>query len=81
MITLCPTTWEKAARMKNFSGWVRNKIKEEMESDAIKKKNAPEYWAYCAKCDLSASGPNQIAIEYKYCPKCHDKMDYRGILE
>ena len=81
MITLCPTTWEKAAKMKNFSGWVREQIKELMDREHNWQRNQPEYWAYCEKCDLSASGPNKIAIEYKYCPKCHDKMDYRGMLE
>lgn len=80
MITLCPTTWEKAARMKNFSGWVRSKIKEEMEKNAIDLNKRPEYWAYCAKCDLSAYGPNQIQLEYKYCPKCHDHMEYKGVV-
>ena len=23
MVTLCPTTYEKAGRIKNFSGWIR----------------------------------------------------------
>ena len=81
MITLCPTTWEKAAKMKNFSGWVREKIKEAMDQDEIKRKNAPEYWAYCAQCDISASGPNKYMLEYKYCPKCHDAMEFKGLVE
>jgi hypothetical protein len=81
MITLCPTTWEKAAKMKNFSGWVRSKIKEEMQSDAIAKQNAPEFWAYCAPCDLSATGKNKYMLEYKYCPKCHSAMEFMGVVE
>lgn len=26
MITLCPTTWENAAQMKNFSLWIRQQL-------------------------------------------------------
>jgi len=26
MITLCPTTWEDAQRMKNFSLWIRQQL-------------------------------------------------------
>jgi hypothetical protein len=26
MITLCPTTWESAAKMRNFSKWIREQI-------------------------------------------------------
>lgn len=78
MITLCPTTWEKAAKMKNFSGWVRQKIKEEMEKTSIKR---PDYWAYCQKCDMSAYGPDEFMLKYKFCPKCHDAMEYQGLVE
>ena len=80
MITLDPTTWEFAAKKKNFSGWVRQKLKEEMETERINKQSRPEYWAYCEKCDLSASGPIKMQLEYKYCPKCHDKMEFRGLV-
>ena len=27
MITLCPTTWENAAKMKNFSKWIREQLR------------------------------------------------------
>jgi hypothetical protein len=31
MINLCPTTFEQAAKMANFSEWVRMKLKEEFD--------------------------------------------------
>ena len=27
MITLCPTTWESAAKMRNFSKWIREQLR------------------------------------------------------
>ena len=27
MITLCPTTWEMASKMKNFSAWIRLQLR------------------------------------------------------
>ena len=80
MITLCPTTWEQAAKMKNFSGWVRKQLKDAHDLEQKARENRVEYWAYCEKCDLSASGPIKMQLEYKYCPKCHDKMEFRGIV-
>ena len=52
MITLDPTTWEEAAKMKNFSGWVRSKLREKMEAAVIAKDNAPEYGAYLRHATL-----------------------------
>ena len=27
MINLCPTTWEMASKMRNFSGWIRKQLR------------------------------------------------------
>lgn len=27
MITLCPTTWEMASKMRNFSAWIREQLR------------------------------------------------------
>ena len=81
MITLCPTTWEQASKMANFSGWVRSKIKEEMDQAKITARTAPEFWAYCEPCDLSATNENKWLVEHKYCPKCHNPMEFKGLIE
>ena len=81
MITLDPTTWEQAAKMKNFSGWVRSKLREEMEKSAIEKEAAPTYTAYCFSCDVSATNKNKWFVEHKYCPKCHEAMEFLGVVE
>lgn len=81
MITLDPTTWEEAAKMKNFSGWVRSKLREKMEAAVIAKDNAPEYGAYCEACDVTAINKNKWFVEHKYCPKCHTAMKFLGVVE
>jgi len=49
MITLCPTTFEMASKMKNFSGWVRKElmkihtIEEEKES-TVTRYRCPACW-------------------------------------
>ena len=67
--------------MKNFSGWVRQKLREEMVVVQNESRDQEEYWAYCGKCDLSASSVNKILMQYKYCPKCHDAMEFKGRVE
>jgi DNA-directed RNA polymerase subunit RPC12/RpoP len=48
MITLCPTTFETASKMKNFSGWVR---KELMKLNAIEEEKEQNYTRYrCPAC-------------------------------
>ena len=81
MITLDPTSWEIASKKKNFSGWVRAKLKEEAAMIAEKTENLPEWWAYCEPCDLSASHTNRWLVEHKYCPKCYNNMDFKGMVE
>ena len=46
MITLCPTTFEMASKMKNFSGWVRTEL---LKLNAIDEEK--EYNRYrCPSC-------------------------------
>lgn len=80
VISLDLSSWEYASKMKNFSGWVRQKLREEMVVVENESRDQPEYWAYCAKCDLSATSTNKIMMEYKYCPKCHDAMEFKGLV-
>lgn len=67
--------------MKNFSGWVRKKLREEMVVVENESRDRVEYWAYCQKCDMSAYGPDEFMLKYKFCPKCHDAMEYQGLVE
>ena len=48
MITLCPTTFEIAGKMKNFSKWVRQKMLEEHAQEQEKEQNATRY--RCPAC-------------------------------
>lgn len=80
VISLDLSSWEYASKMKNFSGWVREKLREEMKKVDDRPPKA-EFWAYCEPCDLSASGTNPIMMQYKYCPKCHNAMEYKGLVE
>ena len=81
VISLDLSSWEYASKMKNFSGWVRQKLREEMVVVENESRDRPEYWAYCEKCDLSAHSHVQVHMEYKYCPKCHNGMTYKGLVE
>ena len=36
MITLCPTTWEHAAKMRNFSEWIREQLRYREQGFEIK---------------------------------------------
>ena len=36
MITLSPTTWEHAAKMRNFSGWIREQLRYREQGFEIK---------------------------------------------
>lgn len=47
MITLCPTTYEIAQGMTNFSGWVRNQLL----SMNIREENKETHQFVCTDCD------------------------------
>lgn len=48
MITLCPTTFEMASKMKNFSKWVRQKMLEQQAEQEEKEQNYTRY--RCPAC-------------------------------
>jgi hypothetical protein len=79
MITLDPTSWEIASKMKNFSGWVRQQLKEIDESE--KKVNALSYESVCDPCDIFYLSNSEYAAKYNYCQKCHHRCKYIGVSE
>ena len=48
MITLCPTTFEIASKMKNFSKWVRQKMLEQQAEEQEAEANYTRY--RCPAC-------------------------------
>jgi len=46
MISLCPTSYEKASKMKNFSQWVRQKLLD----DASPNEDVLKHFARCTRC-------------------------------
>jgi hypothetical protein len=81
MITLCPTTWEYASKMKNFSGWVRKQLEEHAKAEVIKTKNQPKFEAQCEDCDLWWVFPNAYQAQYHYCNQCHNACEFKGMVE
>ena len=51
MVSLCPTTYEKAQKIPNFSKWVREKLLE----DSSPMEEVRKYFARCNKCDTPCS--------------------------
>jgi len=74
MITLDPTTWEFAARMDNFSGWVRSKLKEEMAKGAKPKQF--KFESYCPRCDLWYAHTSEYDAKYHACSECDRLCNY-----
>lgn len=65
MITLCPTTYEKASKMTNFSAWVRRKLLDDEQTEhAIVK-----YFAECERCGSTWSSYNRSRVPYS-CGGC-----------
>jgi len=60
MINLCPTTFEQASKMNNFSEWVRLKLKEINDADPI------DDFEYLFVCMLGC----QRVKEGQHPPKC-----------
>ena len=56
-ITLCPTTYEIARKMPNFSKWIRQKLLK-MHAEIAVAKPEQIHQAYCEKCDLIFSNKN-----------------------
>lgn len=74
MITLDPTTWEYAAKMSNFSGWVRKQLMAEMAKTAKAKEF--NYESYCVRCDLWYKHTNAYDAKYHSCNECQRMCNY-----
>jgi hypothetical protein len=72
MITLCPTTYEIAQKMPNFSGWVREKVFAEKSGNTQK----PQKWEYkCPCCTKTLIAPLRTS---RVCLECNWNMDFVG---
>ena len=76
MITLCPTTYEIAQKMPNFSAWVRTKLTEE---DPNKVTEDPIIHQYqCPVCKVKEEYGVRFANSCSY---CNYPMKYLGVVE
>jgi len=67
MVSLCPTTYEKAQKIDNFSKWVRAKLLE----DANPMEDVVKYFAICHRCNTQWSSYNKKRVPSPgYCPEC-----------
>ena len=72
MITLCPTSYEVAQKMPNFSSWVRKKILEESGS------NDEEALMHRYKCPLCTREELDVIRRARNCTKCNYAMLFKG---
>ncbi len=82
-ITLCPTTYEIARKMDNFSGWIRQEL---MKKQATQYKAKPEidekYGAYCHRCDLTMLNTDPDMLKGGLpCKECGKKTIFVGLIE
>lgn len=69
MVSLCPTTYEKAQKIDNFSKWVRDKLLE----DSGPMEEVRKYFAMCKLCDTQWSSFKRGRVPARgYCPTCAD---------
>lgn len=75
MITLCPTTYETAKKIPNFSAWVRNRLRdlEDYTPDSAIK--------YRYKCPLCKIDPLFSMRRTRNCIKCDYKMEFIEVVE
>ena len=67
MVSLCPTTYEKAQKSPNFSKWVREKLLE----DSNPREEVRKYFANCRDCGCQWSSYVQKRVPKPgYCPEC-----------
>ena len=85
MITLDPTSWEYAAKMKNFSGWVREQLKKQAESEGEserdRKEKNPLYEVYCMKCTEKFFHLDEFIAQNHFCMWCGTKTSFLGLVE
>ena len=67
MVSLCPTTYEKAQKIDNFSKWVRAKLLE----DSNPMEEVRKYFARCNVCNTQYSSYVRSRVpSVGYCPVC-----------
>ena len=65
MVSLCPTTYEKAQKIENFSKWVRSKL---LEDDGPTEE-VFKFYAECTRCQTTWSSYKQQRVPHD-CPHC-----------
>lgn len=75
MITLCPTTYETAKKIPNFSAWVRNRLRD-LEDYTPEK--AIVYHYKCPLCKVNFKNSNRHA---RKCITCDYPLKYLGVVE
>ena len=81
-ITLCPTTYEIARKMDNFSAFVRQELmKKQATQYKAKTEVLAKYQAYCNPCDLSYLNTDPDLIKGMPCKECGKKTFYLGLVE
>ena len=67
MVSLCPTTYEKAQKIPNFSKWVREKLLE----DSNPMEEVRKYFALCKDCGTQwGSYVKKRVPKPGFCPEC-----------
>lgn len=80
-ITLCPTTYEIARKMKNFSSWIRQQLLKEHATIGVAAIERDVIWgATCVECDLMFRHRDRFKVEeYHYCHKCGKQTQFIGV--
>jgi hypothetical protein len=65
MVSLCPTTYEKAQKIENFSKWVRSKLLE----DDTPTEEVFKFYAECTRCGTTWSSYNAKRVPHD-CGEC-----------
>ena len=82
-ITLCPTTYEIARKMDNFSAFVRQELmKKQATQYKAKVEVLAKYAAYCNPCDLTHLNTNPDLLKGSMpCHECGKATVYLGMIE
>jgi len=78
LITLCPTTFEIALKMDNFSAWVRDQLMIVRQTEV---KELPLGWRFeyeCPVCHKLKDFPNQD-MAWR-CNKCNVSLNFMSVI-
>ena len=82
-ITLCPTTYEIARKMDNFSAWIRHELMKHPATHynaktEIKEKDGEN----CELCDVTYLHSDPVLLQGRMlCKKCGKGTTYLGLIE